>query len=155
MRFNVLMFFQDYNTERAQTGLWFDGIESLETLNTIILGFENALSALSTAYIPEAIAKAQVFDNGPGIGLSPASSYNRLLFLCKEGQRVASITIPAPATLPVLSAGPLRGYGIDTANPGAAAALQALASALAPTVTPTGQPWPVGEWTAAYMVNPL
>lgn len=147
--------FRDYNGENAETNIYLEAPPTQEGLNQFVETAGIVLSGVSDAYNYQAEVRKSFPPTTPQVIKGTASSYDRLLILCREGENYAKITIPAPSPQPYLTQGPFRGFKVDKSNPANVAAIQALVDILAQTLTPAGNPFPTGEWSAALMVPQL
>jgi hypothetical protein len=154
MLFDVRVFFEDYNDEEASTGIKLIGANSLADVSAFVLQYASVLEGLSTAYVSKAEARTKFSPTTPQIVKGQSSSYDRLIVLCTNGERYASITLPAPSPLPYLSQGPYAGYKVDKSAPSGLEDLQALLTFLAGTVLPDGSSFPTTSWEAALMRQP-
>lgn len=152
MIFSFRVFLRDYNGEEASTGIKLAGITSLGQLDTFAVEYSSVIEGLSdgTASKGEAYSKLPLSLNKGITG--NASSFDRLLFLCTNGERYGSFTIPAPSPISIVSQGPYSGFLVDKTEAETLAKLNALAAFLSNSVLPDNTSFPYSFWQAALMV---
>lgn len=155
LQWQLVFGLQDYNNERAETNIYLTAPPTVEGLNQFVEQAGIVLGGISDAYVSTCEVRKTFPPTTPQFVKGLSSSYDRLVVLCREGERYASITIPAPSPLPYLQQGPFRGFKVDSQAVAAGSGIPQLLSLLSQTVTPTGEPFPVDEWVAALMVPQL
>ena len=155
MIFDVRVFFEDFNRQEGSTGIKLEGVNSLSGVDAFVLLYASTLEGLTDVQASKAEARTKFAPTLPQIARGQSSSYDRLILLCTNGLRYASITVPTVGGLTYETTGPFTGIRVDKNNPVNVSRIEAVISLLANTLTPTGEPFPVGDWIAARMVNPL
>lgn len=146
MRFQVQFHYLDYKRKDSYTTLNYEGVETFETLDALIINAESVISAMIDATNTHAIAKATIPLGNEHVALPGSSAYIRSLLVCKQGVNYATFSIPCPSFFPKVSTGPAAAYKAEKSHPQNAGRLAALVAFLSNTLTPTGQPFPTEEY---------
>lgn len=155
MPYRLSLYMRDNNDKESAFSVNFSDDTNIATVDAFLSSIYAPVLAISNAQLLGAkYVMTYKYNNTPS-AVPGASSYDRLILLCRNELRYGSVTIPAPAPFPYLLTGPYRGFKVDTSQLAMVQAIQTFVNRLAETVLPDGSPFPVDEWVAALMVPPL
>lgn len=155
MRFNARVWLSDYNNQEGSSGVLLEGVQTLEQLDAFVVGYSAILENMTDALAQRGLAFAKLAPSVVTEASASSSVELWLTVLLASGDNYASFNIPSPKPLVYETQGPFRGYKLDTSIPAQAALLQQLATALAPTLTPSGRSFPVDKVMALLRRPPL
>lgn len=148
MQFSVRLGVTDYTGTTGTTGILLQGVQVLTDLDVFVGMFEQVIGGLTDGRISEATGKARFSPTTAQSVRGAASVHSSLLLICTNGERYATFRLPAPSSVPLLQAGPYRGFKVDKSAAGSVAGIAALVSELGLYQNIAGYDYPTLSWEA-------
>lgn len=155
MRFQVRLWFSDYNGNEAYTSLNVFGATTFLQLITAATQYAAVLSSISTAFLTRAEISGTAFTRSPIQAGATSDVDRRLLVVFTSGQRYATLAIPSGIVSDLAATGKGAGYRVAPGPNPTQDAIAQLSAALSGAVSPDGLQWPNARTVAAILKNPV
>lgn len=143
----------DADGNTRQTSVAVSSVSSLAQATSQINTIANVIEGMSDAVIVKGKLTINL-DIGDPDAESNGNIWDRLAILLTDGNRYASLSIPAPkASLHWDTMGSYKDIRILPGENSTSELIDDLVDLLAQAVTPTGEPFPVGQWCAIRTEN--